>query len=250
MSVGDVRFQQKCYRKFREFQENKKTILFVTHDVSAIINYCSYVIWLHEGGRQADGLPERICKEYTAEMTYESVSVKTNSPAVEKNIKGTRENVDWINIEEIDSFGERGAVITAIALSDERGLYNNIFEGGEKVALKLKIHAYEKISDLIMGFIAYDNLGNPIFGSNTYIEKYRSIGFERNQEYIVDFNFTMPCLRNGDFSISPAIAEGTQNEHIQHHWVHSALCFKINTLNDSAKMGWMLSINDIKIEVK
>ena len=44
LSVGDMRFQQKCYRKFREFQELKKTILFVTHDTGTIINYYTYYL--------------------------------------------------------------------------------------------------------------------------------------------------------------------------------------------------------------
>ncbi|WP_442764367.1 ABC transporter ATP-binding protein, partial [Sulfurospirillum cavolei] len=49
LSVGDMRIQQKCYRKFREFQEANKTILFVTHDTSTIINYCSHTIWISDG---------------------------------------------------------------------------------------------------------------------------------------------------------------------------------------------------------
>ena len=36
LSVGDVFFQAKCYRKFEEFKEMGKTILFVSHDLSSI----------------------------------------------------------------------------------------------------------------------------------------------------------------------------------------------------------------------
>ena len=40
LSVGDVFFQSKCYRKFEEFKELGKTILFVSHDLGSIIKYC------------------------------------------------------------------------------------------------------------------------------------------------------------------------------------------------------------------
>ena len=64
LSVGDMRFQQKCYRKFREFQELKKTILFVTHDTGTIINYCTHTIWINEGKKIDEGSPDEICKRY------------------------------------------------------------------------------------------------------------------------------------------------------------------------------------------
>ena len=59
LSVGDFRFQQKCYRKIREFKE-QGTVLFVSHDTGAITSFCDRVIWLDDGKffeRQAyDGL--------------------------------------------------------------------------------------------------------------------------------------------------------------------------------------------------
>ena len=36
LSVGDVFFQAKCYRKFEEFKKKGKTIVFVSHDLSSV----------------------------------------------------------------------------------------------------------------------------------------------------------------------------------------------------------------------
>ena len=49
LSVGDVFFQAKCYRKFEEFKEKGKTIVFVSHDLSSISKYCDRVYLLNKG---------------------------------------------------------------------------------------------------------------------------------------------------------------------------------------------------------
>ena len=56
LSVGDVFFQAKCYRKFEEFKEMGKTILFVSHDLSSIGKYCDRVVLLNKGEKLAEGL--------------------------------------------------------------------------------------------------------------------------------------------------------------------------------------------------
>lgn len=42
----------------------------------------------------------------------------------------------------------------------------------------------------------------------------------------VEFEFAMPTLPQGDYSIAVAIANGSQEDHEQHHWIHDALLFK------------------------
>lgn len=49
LSVGDVFFQAKCYKKFEEFKKQGKTILFVSHDLSSISKYCDRAILLNKG---------------------------------------------------------------------------------------------------------------------------------------------------------------------------------------------------------
>ena len=53
LSVGDVFFQAKCYRKFEEFKQQGKTILFVSHDLGSITKYCDRAILLNKGDRKS-----------------------------------------------------------------------------------------------------------------------------------------------------------------------------------------------------
>ena len=59
LSVGDVFFQAKCYRRMEEIRKNGTTILMVTHDMGAIIKYCDRVVVLNKGNFIAQGEPGR-----------------------------------------------------------------------------------------------------------------------------------------------------------------------------------------------
>ena len=60
LSVGDVFFQAKCYKKFQEFRNSGKTIIFVSHDLSSIVKYCDRAILLNKGNFIEEGEPNKI----------------------------------------------------------------------------------------------------------------------------------------------------------------------------------------------
>ena len=60
LSVGDIGFQAKCYRKFRELRETGVTILLVTHDLSAVLQFCDKAIFLVDGAKFDEGGPREI----------------------------------------------------------------------------------------------------------------------------------------------------------------------------------------------
>jgi ABC-2 type transport system ATP-binding protein len=66
LAVGDEAFQRKCYRKIAEMQSSGKTILFVSHDLTAIRRVASRTVWLHQGALRADGATEEVLEEYEA----------------------------------------------------------------------------------------------------------------------------------------------------------------------------------------
>ncbi len=64
LSVGDIYFQLKCYRKFDEFKRAGKTILFVTHDMSSLLKYCDRAMVLDDGVKLAEGTPKEMVDLY------------------------------------------------------------------------------------------------------------------------------------------------------------------------------------------
>ena len=64
LSVGDVFFQSKCYRRMEEIRQSGTTILMVTHDMGSIIKYCDKVVLLHKGEFISQGTPGHMVDLY------------------------------------------------------------------------------------------------------------------------------------------------------------------------------------------
>jgi len=69
LSVGDVYFQQRCMRRIRQMKQDGKTILFVSHDVTAVKNLCDAAVWLEHGEIKGIGDPDDVVGKYLAAMT-------------------------------------------------------------------------------------------------------------------------------------------------------------------------------------
>ena len=68
-----------------------------------------------------------------------------------------------------------------------------------------------------------------MFADNTYLTYiFDENVIDEGKEFIARFSFTMPILATGSYSISPSIAEGTQDDHVQHHWIHDALILQVH----------------------
>ena len=78
-----------------------------------------------------------------------------------------------------------------------------------------------------MGFWVKDRLGQTLFGENTYLSNMGSpLELKAGDQFEGVFAFRMPILPVGDYCFGVAVAEGTQQEHVQHQWIHDALFFK------------------------
>jgi lipopolysaccharide transport system ATP-binding protein len=86
---------------------------------------------------------------------------------------------------------------------------------------------YQDIDSPIIGFYVKDRLGQTLFGDNTYLSYLVDPqACTANQVLRAKFFFDMPRLAAGHYTVTVAIANGTQEEHVQHHWIHDALYFK------------------------
>src|SRR3990167_9224650 len=79
LAVGDVEFQKKCLGKLSDVAREGRTIIFVSHNLSAVLNLCNRAILLDHGSVTADGEPKDVVGKY-----LETVDLVTQAPLVER----------------------------------------------------------------------------------------------------------------------------------------------------------------------
>ncbi|WP_238996731.1 ABC transporter ATP-binding protein [Paenibacillus pinistramenti] len=230
LSVGDIRFQQKCYRKIDELKRTK-TILVVTHDMAAINKYCDRVLWINEGELVDEGDPKSISKKYQAFMIgseFKKMNFNQQSDhAQDGSNTSVSDEVELLS-DELEVMGDNKALITGISLLDA---YTNekvsVVEGNQHLKLLIRINIMEDIYRPIVGFSIKDRLGTIISQTNSYVLGFEMESLIPGRNYVFGFDFKFPNLNHGQYTISPAIASGTQEDHCQHSWVHDALILQV-----------------------
>jgi len=242
LAVGDIRFQQKCYRKINELRDKNTTILFCTHDIGAVLNLCSSCIWLEQGQIEAYGDPETIADQYYAHMHY-GKSIQDYKVQPEKDKASNHQTstaVPWQSAADVPFFGEGGATISEVSFfhQESREPVKSL-KGGEKVVIGIKAAASCTIEMPILGMVIKNSYGVNAYGTNTYQEKCKIRSMASGEEIEIFFAFTFPPLANGDYTIDVAIAEGTQVVHIQHCWKHDVITFRIDNVGEKYQFGYV-----------
>jgi lipopolysaccharide transport system ATP-binding protein len=267
LAVGDAFFTQKCMRFLRRFMKTG-TVLFVSHDTASIRSLCTEAIWLEKGRIVKQGLAKDVCENYL-EAFYEAQQGKSTTtriradrlPAQQGPLKDQRQK--FINASNLrndlrlfdfnpdaPSFGKGAAQIVSVKFLDEDGEPLAWIVGGETVVLQIEAQVHQKLESPIIGFFIKDKLGQCLFGDNTFLNYVdKPVSCDSGQLLEAEFNFQMPRLAGGSYSITVAIADGTQDDHIQHHWVHDAIFFKSESTSvASGLIG--IPMRDIQLNVK
>lgn len=175
LSVGDVFFQNKCYRRFEEFRERGKTILFVTHDMGSVIRYCNRCVLLNAGKKIAEGKPQEMVDLYkrimvgqwneNEESSDEASSIQTS------NVKNDQLWKDQISTNpDIEVYGDgRADIIDFGIFSDTGDIGNNVYKG-DYYSVKMKVRINEDNLNPIFAFKLRDIKGTELTGTNTMLE--------------------------------------------------------------------------------
>lgn len=247
LAVGDAFFTQKCMRFLRNFMK-QGTVLFVSHDTASVRNLCTRAIWIDKGKMIEEGSPKDVCARYLeaffeAQQGANAVTgsgEEADTPAIAAPVVRRDQRQDFLNnsnlrndlqVFEFDpegaSFGKGGARITDVSFVDAQGVPLSWMIGGEEVVLRVEAVAQTPLESPIIGFFITDKLGQTLFGDNTYISYMDApVHTDSGQRIVAEFHFLMPRLARGDYAITVALADGTQQEHVHHHWMHDALMFR------------------------
>ncbi len=199
LSVGDVFFQAKCYRKFEEFKAQGRTILFVSHDLSSIARYCDRVILLNKGVKLEEGSPKQMVD------MYKQLLVGQDPAKAEEEKPAGQPKENWNSQFQVNpdmlEYGSRLAEIVDFAVLDEKGRCTNTIEKGSTFKIRMKVAFRETIQEPIMAFTFKDIKGTEITGTNTLFEKATVEHSDAGDVCTVTFTQDM-YLQGGEYLLS------------------------------------------------
>ena len=275
LAVGDVFFTQKCMRFLRSFMK-EGTVLFVSHDTSAVVNLCPLAVWLQSGKVQLVADAKTVCEKYlenlyadrqkvVSEVKEEQKDSFDNDKSLEDNDKIAervdgrlkfinqtqyRNDIQLFEFKEYSSrFGTFEARVISVNIQDDNHKPLSWVVGGERVCLTVVCESKIDLTNPIVGFMVKDRLGQTIFADNTYLTYQGSdIFIAQGKRFRASFLFIMPVLPTGDYTVAVSLAEGSQDEHIQLDWLHDAMSFKV--VSSSVCFGLVgIPMQKISIEV-
>lgn len=266
LSVGDAVFNQKCMRFIRDFQK-KGTLLFVSHDLAAVQNLCKKSVWLSHGQIKKIGDSKEVANFYlqsTLQDTYgDDVQLNLNydadaetpysksymqTPVTEKlQTQGSIQVKN--NLIQANGWKADGAEITSVSFVSVENPAKKVFEGGEKVQIKISAKAKWDLPEPILGFIMKDRLGQDLFGENTLPFTDRNpTKVNSGENFYAFFTFTMPFLPNGDYAVMVSVANGDLYDNVQYHLLQDAII--VHVLSSKVRWGLVgIPFDVVKIEV-
>jgi hypothetical protein len=235
LSVGDVFFQAKCYRRMEEMMKNGTTILMVSHDMGSIIKYCDKVVLLNRGHFVAQGeagkmvdLYKKILANQTDELAEALIEEKKEALGlpVEATVSDKRMK-DRMNLNpEVQEYGDGRASFEDFGTLDARGNVTNLLLKGEMFTIRERIRFHAPIENPIFTYTLRDKKGTDITGTNTLFEGTEIKPVKDGDVYTVSFRQKMN-LQGGEYLLSMSCTGYENGEHVVYHRLYNVLSLTV-----------------------
>ena len=221
LSVGDVFFQAKCYKKMDEIRQKGTTILMVTHDMGSVIKYCDKVILLNKGSFVSEGKAGEIVdlyKKILANRFEIEEEAKDDKLPVEAKAANTGKLMkESLSINpNVTEYGDKRAEIYDLGLIDSKGEISNLLIKGEEFTIRERIRFFADIKQPIFTYTIKDKKGTELSGTNTMFELTDIEEVHAGDSYDVEFRQKMN-LQGGEYLISMSCTGFENGQHVVYH---------------------------------
>lgn len=156
LAVGDSAFQRKCFQKIQEItQTDGRTILFVSHNMSALLSLCNRAILLERGQLKMDGPVEAVVNKYL-------------------------ENREKTNVFEHPADPTKDVYVAKGFPSNEQGEFKDLFSFGDEISLQLEFEV-NKPQNIFVGVALLDSFKRRVLLSERTIEQTQLVKGQRLQ---------------------------------------------------------------------
>ncbi len=251
LSVGDVFFQAKCYRKFEEFKEKGKTILFVSHDLSAISKYCDRAVLLNQGRKLGEGSPKEMIDAYKQVLVgqYElpeaaNVPDLTADEQVREALEKKKRQQAGVNPNTLE-YGTGQAKIADYYITDQKGVRSSAILKGDLFTMHMRVKILEDLPEPIFALSIKNSKGVEITGTNTMFEKAFLDGVKAGETKEITFTQKMR-LQGGEYLISLGVTGYEKDEFKVYHRLYDVM--ELTVVSDKDTVGYFDM--ESKVEVK
>lgn len=235
LSVGDVFFQAKCYKRMEEIRQKGTTILMVTHDMGSIIKYCDKVVVLNQGVKVDEGPAGEMVDLYKKILAGK---YGKEDDEKDENLSSTI----TVNPNRTE-YGDGRARIIDFGLFDAKGEATNLLLKGEYFTIKEKIRFHEEIVAPIFTYTIKDKRGTELTGTNTMFESADVPPAKAGDVYEVEFKQKM-TLQGGDYLLSMSCTSFEGGVHTVYHRLYDVA--NITVISNKNTVG----VFDMESEVK
>lgn len=247
LSVGDMAFQMKCFKKFQDFQKEGRTILFVTHALETVIRYCSRGIVIDDGHKIFDGTSKGAVDAFKKLLTgnfYQKAVPKT-AEINTGNVQTGPLKDSFPQHSELIEYGNRHALIYDYGLTDANGNPVSLLEHNALCTIVLKVQFNQQIITPIFAFSIKDAKGLEITGTNTMMKHINTASYEEGDLATIRFKQNIN-LRSGTYSLSfGCVSIGNEGIEVYHR-LYDAILFEVIS---SEEMGGFFDLGSI-IEIE
>lgn len=223
LSVGDIGFQVKCFRRFEELRARGTTIILVTHSLDTVVQLCSRALLLERGRLTMDGEPRDVVNAYKKLMA-DTVAAAQGivRPPNQTNLPTGPLHQHFKREEGCQEFGSGQATIVDYGILDHQGAPTALIGDGQEVTFVNEVVFQMPIADPILTFTIRDPKGVEITGSNTWFSDH-PVG-PRGPGERVRVTFTQALsLRRGTYTLSFSCTEMTDAGLVVHHRLYDIL---------------------------
>jgi ABC-2 type transport system ATP-binding protein len=223
LSVGDEAFQRKCIERVKKFQQEGRTILFVTHAADLVRRICERAIVLDHGKLVIDAAPGEAVRVFRESLHGGELNEPEETPEAEASspelVASKPEVTNRVRI-------------TNVAI-DHPGLRLNRtwMLPDEAMTIRVSYHATERTDDILFGIAIHDENGNHLFGTNT-----RLLGVDvppADGDGEMSFDFHRVPLLDGTYLVTLAIQ--SSDEGTVYDWREQQARFEV--MNPSSTNG-------------
>lgn len=234
LSVGDIAFQAKCYRKFSELQKLGVTIVFVTHSMDSILKFCNRAIVLNKGEKISEGSPREMVDVYKR-ILVNCYDNNDNFLDVKQNKKKLRCNTVWKKDFQQNpntlEYGNKKIEIIDYGIFNEEGIPTTNIINTDITEIRMKVKLHCNVDNPIFAFSIKDIKGNELIGTNTLYEGVDTSYCKANDEIIVSFKQKF-LLNNSSYLLSLGCTGYNNDELIVYHRLYDVLILTINSFKN------------------